>query len=122
MSTYKGFSFFQYEYNKSIIQTDVRLVETDLYNHIFTRRGSRVKMPSFGTSIPDMLFEPLDEELLQQIQTEIEAVFAYDPRVTQNSIAIYPFYDTHSVYVVADLYYVELDTTVRFDLNLEFQG
>ncbi len=122
MSTYKGFSFFQYQYNKSIILTDIKLVNRDLYNHIFTRQGDRVKMPLFGTRIPDMLFERLDEYLLFNIERELTNVFNYDPRVELKSLKLYPLYDQSTVYAVADLYYVELNLNDRFDIKLEFEG
>lgn len=122
MSTYKGFSFFQYQYNKSIILTDVKLVNRDLYNHIFTRLGDRVKMPLFGTRIPDMLFEQLDEELLFDIERELTNVFKYDPRVELVSLKLYPMYDQSTVYAVADLNYIELNLNDRFDIRLEFEG
>ncbi len=121
-SVYKGFSFFRYQYDKSIIVTDVNLVKNDLYNHIFTRKGDRVKMPTFGTTIPDMLFEPLTEDLLFQIDRQLRDAFAYDPRVELLSLDIYPFYDQQTVYVVAELRYIELDITDRFDIKLEFEG
>lgn len=121
-SLYKGFSFFRYQYDKSIVVTDVILVKNDLYNHIFTRKGDRVKMPRFGTTIPDMLFEPLTEDLLFQIDTQLREAFAYDPRVELISLDIIPLYDQHTVYAVADLRYVELDITDRFDIKLEFEG
>lgn len=79
-------------------------------------------MPNFGTTIPDMLFEPLTEDLLLELQSQLEYVFKYDPRVEIVSLNIYPLYDTQSVYAVADLNYIELNVTDRFDLNLEFQG
>lgn len=122
MTIYKGFSFFRYQYDKSIVATDIALVKTDLFNHIFTKKGSRIKMPNFGTTIPDMLFEPLTEDLLLDLQSQLEYVFKYDPRVEIVSLNIYPFYDTQSVYAVADLNYKELNVTDRFDLNLEFEG
>jgi phage baseplate assembly protein W len=122
MAIYKGFSFFRYQYDKSIVTTDIELVKTDLYNHIFTKKGSRIKMASFGTTIPDMLFEPLVEDLLYELQGQLEYVFNYDPRVELLSFALYPFYDKQSVYATATLRYIELNTTERFDLNLEFKG
>lgn len=122
MATYQGISFFRYQYDKSIVLTDMNLVNIDLYNHIFTRKGSRIKMPNFGTTIPDMLFEPLDEDLLFQIQLQLQSVFTYDPRVSLVSLNIYPFYDTHTVYAAAKLNYIELNLTNIFDLNLQFTG
>lgn len=122
MNTYKGISFINYQYNKTIVATDIELVKIDLYNHIFTRLGERVKMPTFGTSIPDMLFEPLTEDLVFRIEVELRKVFQYDPRVEIVTLEVYPFYDEKTVYAIADLNYVELNVTDRFDLNLEFEG
>lgn len=122
MTIYKGISFQRYQFDKSIVMTDIDLVKTDLYNHIFTKKGSRVKMPNFGTLIPDMIFEPLTEDLLFELQSQLEFVFSYDPRVDIVSLNLYPFFDTQTVYAVADLRYIELNVTDRFDLNLEFQG
>lgn len=119
---YKGFAFSRYEYDKNIIVTDISCVNGDLYNHIFTRKGERIKMPDFGTTIPDMIFEPLTEELLLQIDSQLRNVFNYDPRVELESLDIYPFYDTQTIYAVALLKYIELDVTDRFDLKLEFKG
>lgn len=122
MSIYKGFSFLNYEYNKSFILTDIDLVNRDLYNHIFTKVRDRVKMPRFGTTIPDMLFEPLTEDLLFDIDSQLRTVFNYDPRVELLDLNIYPFYDTQEVYASANLRYIELDFTGKLDVKLEFEG
>ncbi len=119
---YKGISFFRYQYDKSIVMTNIQLVKRDLMNHIFTRKGDRIKMPDFGTRIPDMLFEQMTDDLIFSIETELESVFNYDPRVELINMDVLPFYDKNSLYVVADLRYIELDITDRFDLNLEFSG
>lgn len=102
--------------------TDVALVKNDLYNHIFTRKGERIKMPNYGTTIPDMLFEPLTDALLFDIDSQLRTVFRSDPRIEIISLDVYPFFDTQTVYIAANLRYIELDTNGRFDLNLEFKG
>ena len=61
---YKGYSSFEFQARDTFLLTDVELVKLDLLNHIFTRRGERVKMAQFGTRIPDLAFEPLDQETL----------------------------------------------------------
>lgn len=119
---YKGFSFFRYQYDKSIIITDVDLVKNDIYNHIFTRKRDRVKMPTFGTEIPDMLFEPLTEDLLFKLDSELREVFRHDPRVELVTLDVYPFFDSQTVYASATLNYIELDVTDRFDIKLDFRG
>lgn len=122
MNIYKGFSFFKYGYDKSIILTDIDLVKTDLINHIFTRRGERVKMPNFGTAIPDLIFQPLTNDLLDLIEEDLTTVFNYDPRVELISLQVIPLYNRQTVIASANLRYIELDITDRLDLKLEFQG
>lgn len=118
---YKGISFLRYQYDKSIVLTDVDLVKQDLYNHIFTRHGDRVKMKSFGCNIPDRLFEQLTDELLFDLEVDIRQVIDYDPRVELMELNITPIHDKSTVYIVADLKYIELDIIDRFDLHLEFE-
>lgn len=79
-------------------------------------------MPNFGTSIPDMLFEPMTEELLRRMYDEVARVIEYDPRVRQLRLAIIPFYDRGTAYIVADLLYVELNLKDTLHLNIEFRG
>jgi len=118
---YIGFSSFEFQANKTFSLSDVELVKMDLLNHIFTRKGERVYMPTFGTSIPDMLFEPLDDETLETIEDELRTVFEYDPRVEVLEMSIIPSYDNHSVVATARLFYVELQVTDNFEINIQFE-
>lgn len=117
---YKGFSFKQFQKNKSFILKDVELVKEDLRNHIFTRFGERLKMAKFGTSIPDMPFEPLDVGSLTTIYNDLDVVFGYDPRVELVDLKVIPDFDENIVLAYAELYYVELNINDRLDLKIEF--
>jgi len=119
---YKGYSSFEFLANKSFRLNDVELVKLDLLNHIFTRRGERVMMPTFGTLIPDLVFEPLDEETIDILDEELNTVFDYDPRVEIIKLAIEPNFDTSTVTVGATIRYLELNTVELFDFNIEFEG
>lgn len=117
---YKGFSSFEFERIKTFNVYDVELVKLDILNHIFTRRGSRVMMPNFGTLIPQLAFEPLDNQTLEVLTDELQTVFDYDPRVELVDLNVNPSFDTNAVTVSARLYYVELDTVDIMNLNIEF--
>lgn len=118
---YRGFSSHQYLANKqSMTLTDVSLVKRDLLNHIFTRRGERLMMPNFGTTIPDLLFEPIDEETIKEVRQQLTMVFNYDPRVSLIDMAVYAVPDMNGIIASAVLQYIELDTVDRFDLHIEF--
>ena len=45
----------------SSVRYDLDLAKQDLLNNFNTRKGERVMMPTFGSIVWDMLFEPLDE-------------------------------------------------------------
>lgn len=119
---YIGFSTKQYEKDKSFTLTDVNLVKEDLLNHIFTRKGERVKMPTFGTRIPDLVYEPLDDRVLRIIDTDLRAVFNYDPRVTLNDLRILPLYQHNAVKAIADVTFIYLNFTGQMDIHIEFEG
>lgn len=119
---YKGYSSFEFEATGSFKINDVELIKLDLLNHIFTRRGERVMMPRFGTVIPDLVFEPLDEDVVEQVDTELRLVFDYDPRVELVDLAVVPEYDRNTITAGARIYCVELDTTELMNLNIEFEG
>lgn len=118
---YRGYSSFEYESAGTFKIQDVEAVKLDLLNHIFTRRGERVMMPTFGTIVPDLAFEPLDEETLDILDSELRTVFNYDPRVELLNMDMLPNYDTGTVIVGVLLRYIELDTTDLMNLNIQFE-
>jgi phage baseplate assembly protein W len=119
---YRGFSSYEYQAKKTFSITDVELVKLDLLNHIFTRRGDRVMMPTFGTRIPDLVFEPLDAITLAVLEEDLRAVFTFDPRVKLLELVIDPQYDSNAVTASARLLYIELNLTGVLDINITFEG
>jgi phage baseplate assembly protein W len=106
--------------NNTLILTDIKLVERNILNHIFTKKGTRVMMPNFGTTIPSMVFEPLDEYVIESVRSDVESVVAYDPRVRLVTITVVPNYDTNSLSVSLMLQYIELNVTQGMNFNIEF--
>jgi phage baseplate assembly protein W len=119
---YRGYSSYEYQAKKSFSIIDIELVKLDLLNHIFTRRGDRVMMPTFGTRIPDLVFEPLDGITLDVLEEDLRAVFSFDPRVELLKLEILPDYDANSVTATAKLNYIELNLTGNLDINITFEG
>ncbi len=122
LGLYRGFSTRHFQNTKSFGLKDVELVKLDLLNHIFTRKGERVMMPNFGTRIPDMAFEPLDEITIMVVEEDIRTVVNFDPRVQLRNLTVSPDYDNNTLSVYVLLYYVELDMLDRLDLNIVFEG
>lgn len=118
---YRGYSSFEYQAKNTFKVIDVELVKLDLLNHIFTRKGERVRMPTFGTIIPDLVFEPLDEETIDIIESELNIVFDHDPRVELLDLKVVVGSDGSSVTAAALLRYIELDLTDLMNLNIQFE-
>jgi len=119
---YTGFSSSEFGHRKKFRTRDYELVKTDLLNHIYTKKGERVMMPRFGTRIPEMIFEPLDDVTIDIITDDLTAVFDFDPRVRTLNLQVIPDHENNAINVVADLYYVELNMTDRLTLNIVFEG
>ena len=119
---YRGFSSFEFQARKSFKLRDIELVKMDLLNHIFTKRGERVMMPSFGTIIPEVVFEPLTPELVDTVTEEVVRVINYDPRVELLSIQSDPDFDRSSINIAAETLYIELNLVDNFELNIEFEA
>ena len=118
---YRGFSSFEFQATKNFRIQDIELVKFDLLNHIFTKRGERVMMPTFGTVIPELVFEPLDEDTLETLEDELRFVFDYDPRVELLELEIQPDYNNSAVTAAARLFYVELNLVDDMELNIQFE-
>lgn len=119
---YRGYSSYEYQNSKSFSLTDIELVKLDLLNHIFTRKGERVMMPNFGTRIPDLAFEPLDNYTLSILDEDLRAVFAFDPRVELMALNIIPTPDSNTAIASAKLLYIELNMQGSLDINITFEG
>lgn len=124
---YRGISFIRYKDKKTLSLSDIELVKQDLLNHIFTRWGERIMMPTFGTRIPDMPFEQLDDITLFYMEEDLLNVINYDPRVEMRvdesgagGLRINPLYDENAVIASIDLNYIELDISDTLEIRLEF--
>ena len=77
-------------------------------------------MPTFGTRIPDLVFEPLDDITVVAVREELQYVLDYDPRVRTETLTVVADAQQQSIAVVARLLYIELNVVDTFDLNIEF--
>ena len=86
MPTYNGFSTINR--HKKYRLSDFELVKQDLYNHLHIRKGEKLMNPSFGTIIWDIIFDQLTTELKFAIESDLNAIIAYDPRIKAESLFI----------------------------------
>lgn len=106
--------------NKSAINhvlTGKDLVIEDLMNHIMTRKGERVMMPTYGSIIHELIFEPLTPAIKDIIEEDITAIIDEDPRVNLDSIDIS---DTdHTINVELTVSIINEDEPVILQIDLE---
>lgn len=115
---YKGFSSRNASKpGGSFMLTNKELVEEDLLNHIFTEYFERPHMPSFGTRIPSLVFEPNDDQVRKIIDEDLRKVFNYDPRVQLQDLTVTSYPDNNAIVAIANLLYIELNVTG--DLKIE---
>ena len=90
MTTYRGFNTIGKDFGAVSI-SDIELVKRDLLNHFSIRKGEKLQNPNYGSSIHDLIMEPLTEEVKSLITDEINNVINSDPRVVAQGIIIDEF-------------------------------
>ena len=64
-------------------------IKADLMHLILTRKGQRLYNPDFGTDLLQFIFQPNDEQTLNDIKAEIKTVVKkYLPNLTINEIKV----------------------------------
>jgi len=79
MVTYVGYSTIDRN-NINTVLVDKDLALRDLMNHFYTRKGERVMNPNFGSILPDLVFEPLDDITEQAARDDVQNIIDSDPR------------------------------------------
>jgi|SRR6056300_267714 len=87
IATYKGFSTIGNDFGSSKL-TDTDLIKRDLLNHFAIRKGEKLMRGNFGTSLRDLIMDPLTEETKQLIIEEVNAVINNDPRVRPEEVTL----------------------------------
>lgn len=119
---YRGYSSNNYQTDKTFHVNDINLVNTDLLNHIFTPRGSRPGMRSFGTRIPLLAFQPINANTIDIIQEDLIMVATFDPRVQLIDLSVNADPDLNTISAVMTLEYIELKMVGTLPLNLVFEN
>ena len=116
---YKGFDTSGFLKRRSFILTDAALITRDLLNHIYTMYGEMPHNSNFGSTIPRKAFAALDDQLINDVTSQITEVVNYDPRVKLQDIAVIPVEEQNALLVVLDIYYTQLNFADTIRLNLQ---
>lgn len=82
------------------------LIRASLQRILGTSKGERVMQPEFGNSLKRMLFEPLDEIIVDDLKSEIHSIVSeQEPRVAVKDVYFDIDYDNHTVIIMISFYY-----------------
>lgn len=113
---FRGYS----SYNKTRPNTevhDIELVKINILNHFYTRRGERVMRPQFGTIIWDLLFEPFDEIVRDQILSDIDRILSLEPRAELLSSDVIE--NEHGLRINLELNYIPYQAIGSFSVDFD---
>jgi phage baseplate assembly protein W len=84
---YNGFSSTDITNTNSKLY-DLALIQQDLLNQFYTKKGERVMNPTFGTIVWDLLNEPMTPEVHDLLVTDLQNICSSDPRITPLQINV----------------------------------
>lgn len=118
MATYYGFNTIGQE--KKFRLEDYELVKRDVLNSLLIKQGEKPGNPSYGTSIWNIIFEPMTDQTMRDIETELRRTIQQDPRIKLERISVYP--KENGVLIEIDVTVLptteEQRLTLFFDQNL----
>jgi phage baseplate assembly protein W len=118
MARFIGFS----TKNKQAINhtlTGKELVVEDLLNNIMTRKGERIMMPTYGSIVHDLVFEPLTSDIKKLIEEDLTQIINDEPRVNLTSINLTESDHTVTASISVDLLPEKEPITLTIDLQRE---
>lgn len=104
--------------------SELDLIKSNLRQLLLTRKGERVMLPNFGTSLKDYLMEPLDQVLFSSIRREISnSIYLYAKDVELQKIQVFPlesgtFSGGHALRVIIYCALKE-NKDIQFDVKVE---
>ena len=69
---------------------DEQLVVQDFLNALNISQGQKVGQPEYGTTLWSFVFEPNTVDVQSKLEEEVKRVASQDPRLTLNSVNVYP--------------------------------
>ena len=118
MARFIGFS----TKNKQAINhtlTGKELVVEDLLNNIMTRKGERIMMPTYGSIVHDLVFEPLTSDIKKLIEEDLTQIINDEPRVNLTSINLTESDHTVTASISVDLLPEKEPITLTIDPQRE---
>lgn len=114
MATYIGFNTIGRK--RKFTMTDTDLVIRDVLNSLMIRKGEKLGRPAYGTDLWALVFEPLTDQMVKELQQELRDTIEQDPRVRFEDAQAY----TQPNGLLVELFITILPTSQQQRLNLFF--
>jgi phage baseplate assembly protein W len=96
-------------------------IKSNLLNFILTGKRERVMNPGFGSGVRDLLFQPITEDLVDQIENLIVGgVNAYFPQIQINDIRV--DLSSNNLTVTIYLNYSVINTNIEDELQININN
>jgi len=95
-------------------------IKSNLLNFILTGKKERVMNPSFGSGVRDLLFEPITEDITDQVESLIfGGVEQYFPQVQIRSLTVdlTPDRNTITIYLNYSIINTNIEDELQINLN-----
>jgi phage baseplate assembly protein W len=116
ISTFRGYSSVETDFTNPRL-TNFALARRDLLNQFGTRLGERIMLPNFGTIIWDLLFDPLNDELIEVISEDVQRIISEDPRFEMIDLNITD--GANSIRIDVKLNYIPTQEEVTLPLEFD---
>jgi phage baseplate assembly protein W len=103
MVTFRGFSTVGKRFGNFVLE-DKELAKRDLLNHFYTRKGERLGEPEFGSILPELIFEQLDDATIELVEEDVISVVSTDPRWQFQDVRV--ILEDHSIECEIQLIYL----------------
>lgn len=118
MSLYRGFSTLEGEFASSRL-VDNDLIKRDILNSFAIRKGEKVGNPAYGSSIMDLVMEPLTEEIKNLLIEEVSNTIKSDPRVGLRQLILTEY--EYGIQCQIELLYTNTNQTENLLVNFNRQ-
>ena len=118
MAMYRGFSTLEGDFSSSRLE-DTELIKRGLLNSFAIRKGEKVGNPGYGSSVLDLVMEPLTEEVKNMLLAEVTATIALDPRVSLQQLVIDEY--ANGLQAQINLIYVQTNKSESLVINFDRQ-
>tara|TARA_B100000029_G_C17414073_1_gene901827 strand:+ start:535 stop:906 length:372 start_codon:yes stop_codon:yes gene_type:complete len=118
MSLYRGFSTLEGNF-KSPRLVDEDLIKRDILNSFAIRKGEKVGVPEYGSSVLDLIMEPLTEEIKNLLIEEVTTTIQQDPRVALKQLVLDEF--ANGIQCQIELLFVKTNQVETLQINFNRQ-